>query len=69
MESVDVITKLIGQLGFPIVVALFVLYRMNGKLERLALAIEKTSDKLESIEHYWYKYNDKVASRTPHSSS
>ena len=31
----------IGQVGFPIAVAAFVLFRMNGKLERLTKAIER----------------------------
>lgn len=42
----DFIT-LIKEVGFPIAVASFVLFRLNGKLDRLTQAIAKLIDRME----------------------
>jgi hypothetical protein len=38
---------LIKDVGFPIAVASFVLFRMNGKLDRLTNAIDRLIDRME----------------------
>lgn len=52
----DAIIYAVSQIGFPIVVAMFVLYRMNGKLERLASAMEKLCERSEFIIDHGCKY-------------
>jgi hypothetical protein len=42
----DFIT-LVKEVGFPIAVASFVLFRLNGKLDRLTNAIEKLMHRME----------------------
>ncbi len=42
----DFIT-LVKEVGFPIAVASFVLFRMNGKLDRLTKAIDRLIDRME----------------------
>ena len=41
------IGALIGDLGFPIVIATFVLFRMNGKFDRLRASIDKLIETME----------------------
>ena len=38
---------LISSLGFPIVVAMFVLFRMNGKFDRLRESIDKLIERMD----------------------
>jgi hypothetical protein len=42
----DFIT-LVKEVGFPIAVASFVLFKMNGKLDRLVKAIDRLIDRME----------------------
>lgn len=44
---IDEFVTLIKEVGFPIAVASFVLFRMNGKLDRLTKAIEKLTQRME----------------------
>lgn len=44
-----VMLQAISTVGFPIVVAMFVLYRLNGKVERLALAMERVATHLDGV--------------------
>jgi hypothetical protein len=45
----NVLIDAVQKVGFPIVVALLVLLRLNGKLERVALALERLSERLERL--------------------
>ena len=44
----DTIVRLVGDLGFPIAVASFVLFRLNGKVGKLADAMMKLADALRA---------------------
>jgi hypothetical protein len=48
-QAFSVLLDAVQKVGFPIVVALFVLVRLNGKLERVALALERLSERLERL--------------------
>ena len=39
--------NLISQVGFPIVVAAFVLFRMNGKFDRLRESIDRLIERMD----------------------
>lgn len=43
---IDEFITLIKEVGFPIAVASFVLFRMNGKLDKLTKAIEKLTERM-----------------------
>ena len=42
----DTFVRLVSNLGFPIAVASFVLFRLNGKVQKLADAMTKLADAL-----------------------
>lgn len=44
----DTIVTAVSQVGFPIVVALYVLVRMERRIERLTAAINRWADALHS---------------------
>lgn len=44
---IDAIGRFIQTVGFPVAVSLFVLVRLNGKLEKLVQAIERNTRILE----------------------
>jgi hypothetical protein len=46
-QAFSVLLDAVQKVGFPIVVALFVLVRLNGKLERVAVGLERLSERLE----------------------
>jgi hypothetical protein len=46
-QAFSVLVDAVQKVGFPIVVALFVLVRLNGKLERVAVGLERLSERLE----------------------
>jgi hypothetical protein len=46
-QAFSVLIDAVQKVGFPIVVALFVLVRLNGKLERVAVGLERLSERLE----------------------
>jgi len=41
-----------SQIGFPILISLFLLVRFEKKLEELKYSIDKLSDKIEKLEIY-----------------
>jgi hypothetical protein len=45
-EWARVLTYLIQSVGFPVVVAFFVLYKLNGRLGRLADELQQTREAL-----------------------
>jgi hypothetical protein len=46
-QAFSVLIDAVQKVGFPIVVALFVLLRLNGKLEKVAVGLERLSERLE----------------------
>jgi hypothetical protein len=46
-QAFSVLLDAVQKVGFPIVVALFVLVRLNGKLERVAVGLERLSERME----------------------
>jgi hypothetical protein len=45
LDWVDIVSKV----GFPILVAMFVLIRLNGKLEQLVIGVSELSAKLDEF--------------------
>lgn len=41
------ITKLIGELGFPIVITLILIYQINGKLDEILREIREIKNKFD----------------------
>ena len=41
------ITKLIGELGFPIAITLILIYKIDGKLDQILLEIREIKNKLK----------------------
>lgn len=39
----------VKEVGFPIAVAVFVLWRLNGRIERLTVAVVKLTERLERL--------------------
>jgi hypothetical protein len=48
-QAFSVLIDAVQKVGFPIVVALFVLVRLNGKLERVAEGLERLSERLDRV--------------------
>ena len=48
-QAFSVLIDAVQKVGFPIVVALFVLVRLNGKLERVAAGLDRLSERLERL--------------------
>jgi len=48
-QAFNILIDAVQKVGFPIVVALFVLVRLNGKLERVALGLERLCERLERL--------------------
>jgi|TARA_R110002033_G_scaffold161432_1_gene198010 CII-binding regulator of phage lambda lysogenization HflD len=55
-----VIASIIRDLGFPIVVALFVLLRLNGSLDKLKVAIDNLSHEMQDRDESLVKLTSKV---------
>ena len=51
---------IIKELGFPIVVAFFVLLRLNGSLDKLKVSIDTLSDKMSDKDNTLAKLTTKV---------
>ncbi len=51
---------IIKELGFPIVVAFFVLLRLNGSLDKLKVSIDTLSDKMSDKDNTLTKLTSKV---------
>ncbi|MEM5777422.1 MAG: YvrJ family protein [Candidatus Aenigmatarchaeota archaeon] len=47
--EIDLLIKLISQVGFPIVVATFLLIRTNGKIEKLSNSIIKLQNSIDNL--------------------
>lgn len=56
----EYIVGLVRDLGFPIVVALFVLFRLNGSLDKLKIAIDKLSSEMQDRDESLIKLTGKV---------
>jgi hypothetical protein len=41
--------EIVSKVGFPILVAMFVLIRLNGKLEQLVVSVSELSTKLDEF--------------------
>jgi len=55
-----VIASIVRDLGFPIVVALFVLLRLNGSLDKLKVAIDNLSHEMQDRDESLVKLTSKV---------
>ena len=55
-----VIASIIRDLGFPIVVAMFVLLRLNGSLDKLKVAIDNLSHEMQDRDESLVKLTSKV---------
>lgn len=55
--ELDLIIKLISQVGFPIVVATFLLLRTNGKIEKLKDAITELKNSIDLLKDELIKRN------------
>jgi CII-binding regulator of phage lambda lysogenization HflD len=55
-----VIASIVRDLGFPIVVALFVLLRFNGSLDKLKVAIDNLSHEMQDRDESLVKLTSKV---------
>ena len=51
---------IIKEVGFPIVVAFFVLLRLNGSLDKLKVSIDTLSDKMSDKDNTLTKLTSKV---------
>jgi len=47
--DIETLSQLISTVGFPIVVAVFVLWRLNGKMEHLAVSLERLTIQLDIL--------------------
>ena len=54
------VTSVVRDLGFPIVVALFVLFRLNGSLDKLKKSIDKLSSEMQDRDESLIKLTSKV---------
>lgn len=50
--SVPEVVEVVKSVGFPIAVAGFVLWKLNGKMERVALALEKLEHAMNNLLHH-----------------
>lgn len=55
-----VIASIVRDLGFPIVVALFVLFRLNGSLDKLKKSIDVLSNEMQDRDTSLIKLTSKV---------
>jgi len=55
-----VIASIVRDLGFPIAVALFVLLRLNGSLDKLKVAIDNLSHEMQDRDESLVKLTSKV---------
>ncbi len=55
-----VLASIIRDLGFPIVVALFVLFRLNGSLDKLKKSIDVLSNEMQDRDTSLIKLTSKV---------
>ncbi len=54
------VASVIRDLGFPIVVALFVLFRLNGSLDKLKRSIDNLSNEMQDRDESLIKLTSKV---------
>ena len=54
------LVDLVRDLGFPIVVAIFVLFRLNGSLDKLKISIDKLSNEIQDRDESLVKLTSKV---------
>lgn len=55
-----VVAQIVRDLGFPIVVALFVLFRLNGSLDKLKKSIDVLSNEMNTRDESLIKLTSKV---------
>lgn len=55
-----ILASIIRDLGFPIVVALFVLFRLNGSLDKLKKSIDVLSNEMQDRDTSLIKLTSKV---------
>jgi hypothetical protein len=55
-----VVAQYVSDLGFPIVVALFVLFRLNGSLDKLKKSIDILSSEMSTRDESLIKLTSKV---------
>lgn len=55
-----VVAQIVRDLGFPIVVALFVLFRLNGSLDKLKKSIDILSSEMSTRDESLIKLTSKV---------
>ena len=48
--DVTIITQLVGQLGFPIFVALYVLWRLDGQIQQISSQLQHLSDAIDRLD-------------------
>lgn len=56
----SLVASVIRDLGFPIVVALFVLFRLNGSLDKLKRSIDNLSNEMQDRDESLIKLTSKV---------
>lgn len=54
------VASVVRDLGFPIVVALFVLFRLNGSLDKLKRSIDNLSNEMQDRDESLIKLTSKV---------
>ena len=54
------VASIVRDLGFPIVVALFVLFRLNGSLDKLKRSIDNLSNEMQDRDESLIKLTSKV---------
>jgi hypothetical protein len=54
------LADIVRDLGFPIVVALFVLFRLNGSLDKLKKSIDTLSNEMQNRDESLIKLTSKV---------
>jgi hypothetical protein len=60
MMDYPIVASIVRDLGFPIVVALFVLFRLNGSLDKLKKSIDVLSNEMQDRDTSLIKLTSKV---------
>ena len=48
--DITIISQLVGQLGFPIFVAVYVLWRLDGQLSQISAQLQHLTDAIDHLE-------------------